>query len=113
MSGLLMALVVTIAVLYGKAMEDGYQGGRIEETNFYDVMGLPRDASVLDIRKKYKSLALTWHPDKNPECEACPEKFAAISKAYETLSDPERKKAYDSRSVAKETLSSQTVDLTA
>lgn len=112
-SGPFMVLVVLAAVIYGKAMEDTWTPGVDQDVNFYDVMGVPHDASLMDIRKKYKSLALTWHPDKNPDCEACPEKFAAISKAYETLSDVESKKAYDSRSVAKETLSSQTVDLTA
>lgn len=111
---LIVPLAITLAVLYGKAMEDTYAGGRIEETNFYDVMGLDRDASVMDVRKKYKALALTWHPDKNPDCKECPEKFAAISKAYETLSNPESKKTYDSKRATTETLSSMnSIDLTA
>jgi len=113
-SGPLMALVIVAAVLYGKAMEDGFRGALTDETNFYDVMSLPRDAGVMDIRKKYKSLSLTWHPDKNPECEACPEKFAAISKAYETLSNVEKKKAYDNKRASSDSLTSaSSVDLTA
>lgn len=113
-SGPMMVLVILVAVMYGKAMEDTYSGGRVEETNFYDVMGIPRDASVMDIRKKYKSLALNWHPDKNPDCQECPEKFAKISKAYDVLSNVEQKKAYDTRRVSSESLSSHSsVDLTA
>jgi len=111
-SGPCMLLVVILAMLYGKSMEDSYSPNFDASVDFYEVMGVAPGASVMDVRKKYKSLALTWHPDKNPDCEACPEKFAAISKAYETLSDVEAKKAYDSKSAAKETLTSAySVDL--
>jgi len=112
--GPLMMLVIVGAILYGKAMEDGFSSLDSSAANFYDVMGVPRDAEIMDVRKKYKSLALTWHPDKNPDCKECPEKFAAISKAYETLSDPERKKAYDKGRSAKGSFSSAvSIDLTA
>jgi len=112
--GPVMIAIVVMAMLYGKAMEDGYSSFDAPAVDYYEVMGVPHDASVMDIRKKYKSLSLTWHPDKNPDCEACPEKFAAISKAYETLKDPEQKKAYDNKKNTKETSNSAvSVDLTA
>lgn len=113
-SGPFLIFVIVAAVLYGKAMEDTYTPFNGEAANFYDIMGIPRDSDIMNVRKKYKSLALTWHPDKNPDCKECPEKFAAISKAYETLSDVEAKKAYDSKRTSKESLGSMSsVDLTA
>ncbi|CAJ1365032.1 unnamed protein product [Effrenium voratum] len=46
----------------------------------------------MEIRKAYKALALKFHPDKNPDCAECAEKFGKISKAYDTLSNPEARK---------------------
>jgi len=67
-----------------------------DHVNLYDVIGVPSDIEVMPLRKAYKKLALELHPDKNPDCEECATRFAKISKAYETLNDPERRKAYDS-----------------
>jgi len=70
-------------------------GGR----NFYKILGvtnkqLEKDPSVL--KRKYRNLAKKWHPDKNPDNqEAAQQKFVDISDAYETLSDPEKKRIYD------------------
>jgi len=111
--GPLIGAVILGGILYGKAMEDTYHGAAYtDDANFYDVMQVPRDSSVMDVRKKYKSLALTFHPDKNPDCKECPEKFAAISKAYETLSDVEAKKAYDSKSKSSKDSASISTTLT-
>eukprot|EP00933_Yihiella_yeosuensis_P077423 TRINITY_DN8785_c2_g1_i1.p1 TRINITY_DN8785_c2_g1~~TRINITY_DN8785_c2_g1_i1.p1 ORF type:complete len:546 (-),score=119.53 TRINITY_DN8785_c2_g1_i1:162-1778(-) len=64
------------------------------------------------IKKAYKNLALTVHPDKNPDCVECVEKFERISKAYDTLSNPEKRKAYDSGRKAKGNIeSASSVDL--
>lgn len=112
--GPFMMFVVIAAVIYGKAMEDSYSGGfEYDSVDFYGVMGLPRDASIIDVRKKYKALAISWHPDKNPGCATCEEKFAAISKAYNVLSDPEQKKDYDNQRSSKGAQSSAaSVELT-
>ena len=62
----------------------------------YEVLGLPPSASVQSIRQSYRQLALQWHPDKNPlNRAAAEEKFKRISEAYEVLSDPSRRAAYD------------------
>jgi len=107
MWGPLIGLVCVGAIMYGKAMEDNYAGVKFSDAaNYYDVMDMPRQSEMIDVRKKYKSLALTWHPDKNPDCKECPEKFAAISKAYETLSDVDKKKAYDAKGGTSESLNS-------
>ncbi|CAM9366651.1 unnamed protein product [Phaeothamnion confervicola] len=62
------------------------------DTNeFYEVLGVGKDATDSDIKKAYRKLALKNHPDKGGD----PEKFKEISMAYEVLSDPEKRKLYD------------------
>lgn len=64
--------------------------------DYYKVLGVKRNANDKSIKKAYRKLALKWHPDKNPENqEEATTKFAEISQAYETLSDPEKRKIYD------------------
>jgi len=62
--------------------------------DFYEVLGLRRDASAEDIQRAYRKLARTYHPDvnKSPEAE---EKFKEVSEAYDVLSDPDTRKRYD------------------
>lgn len=63
--------------------------------NLYDTLGVKRDASVDDIRKAYRKLAKKHHPDVNPGNKAAEDRFKAVSAAYEVLSDPKRRAAYD------------------
>ncbi|XP_067394365.1 dnaJ homolog subfamily B member 6-like [Emydura macquarii macquarii] len=64
--------------------------------NYYDVLGVRRNASADDIKKAYRKLALKVHPDKNPENrEAAERKFIEVSKAYEVLSDAKKRDVYD------------------
>ena len=58
---------------------------------FYETLGVPAGASTDDIKKAFRETAKTKHPDKGGDASA----FAAASEAYETLSDPLRRKAYD------------------
>ena len=64
--------------------------------DYYEVLGVPRDASDDVIRKAYKKLAIKWHPDKHvDDKKAAEEKFKEISEAYSVLSDPKKKREYD------------------
>ncbi len=63
--------------------------------NFYDILGVSKDASEEEIKKSYRRLAKTWHPDVNKGDKAAEEKFKEVSEAYETLSNKEKRKQYD------------------
>ena len=62
--------------------------------DYYDVLGVPRDASPEDIRRAYRKLARQYHPDVNKDPEA-EDRFKEISEAYEVLRDPEKRERYD------------------
>ena len=63
--------------------------------DYYEVLGLGRDAGEGDIKSAYRNLALKYHPDRNQGDSAAEEKFKEASEAYEVLSDAEKKAAYD------------------
>ena len=62
--------------------------------DYYEVLGVPKDASIQDIKKAYRRLAMKYHPDRNPEEEA-QEKFKEASEAAEVLTSEEKRRAYD------------------
>ncbi|EWC87532.1 hypothetical protein PFNF54_03656 [Plasmodium falciparum NF54] len=68
--------------------------------NYYEVLGVPQDADLTVIKKSYRTLAMKWHPDKNPNNKAeATERFKQISEAYEVLSDPKRRRKYDCKDI--------------
>jgi molecular chaperone DnaJ len=61
----------------------------------YDTLGVKKGASAEEIKKAYRKLAAQYHPDKNPGDASSEEKFKEVQNAYDTLSDPEKRKQYD------------------
>lgn len=65
------------------------------ETDYYALLGVPKDAPQKDIKKAYRKLAQQYHPDKNPGDTASENRFKEASEAYDVLGDPEQRKEYD------------------
>ena len=63
--------------------------------DFYNSLGVGRDASTDDIQKAYRRLARKYHPDVNPDDATAKKKFQEIQKAYEVLNDAEKREMYD------------------
>jgi DnaJ-class molecular chaperone len=64
--------------------------------DYYQVLGVPKNAAAKEIKSAYRKLARKWHPDQNPSNQkAAEEKFKEIQEAYEVLGDPEKRKKYD------------------
>ena len=66
-----------------------------DKKNYYDVLGVDKKASDADIKAAYRKLAMKYHPDRNQGNEEAAEKFKEINEAHETLSDSQKRAAYD------------------
>ena len=66
-----------------------------EKRDYYEVLGVARDASADDIKKAYRKLAMKYHPDRNPGDDSAKAKFQEASEAYEVLSNAEKRQRYD------------------
>src|SRR3954469_13514420 len=65
------------------------------ETDYYEVLGVPRSATEKDITRAYRKLAKQYHPDANPGDTAAEERFKEVSAANEVLGDADKRKEYD------------------
>jgi len=72
----------------------------VKAADFYEVLGVPRDASAADIKKAYRRLAMQFHPDRNAGDHGAEERFKEITEAYEVLRDADKRAAYDRYGVA-------------
>jgi len=64
--------------------------------NYYEILNVSRDASQTDIKKAFRTLAMQYHPDRNPQNQVEAEKkFKGINEAYEVLSDGRKRQMYD------------------
>jgi molecular chaperone DnaJ len=67
----------------------------MSKRDYYEVLGVERDASEKEIKKAYRRVAMKFHPDRNPDDKDSEEKFKEASEAYEILSDSQKRNAYD------------------
>ena len=63
--------------------------------DYYEVLGVNRDASEDELKKAYRKLAMKWHPDRNPDNPKAEEHFKEAKEAYEILTDAQKRAAYD------------------
>src|SRR3989475_1717337 len=63
--------------------------------DYYEVLGVEKSAGAEEIKKAYRKLAVKFHPDKNPGDKTAEEQFKELGEAYEALSDPQKRAAYD------------------
>jgi molecular chaperone DnaJ len=63
--------------------------------DFYETLGVAKNASEEEIKKSYRKLAMKYHPDRNPDSKESEEKFKEVKEAYEMLTNPEKREAYD------------------
>ena len=63
----------------------------MSQRDYYEVLGVSRNASDAELKKAFKKLAMKYHPDRNPDDPSANEKFKEAAEAYEVLSDSEKK----------------------
>ncbi|MBP5317328.1 MAG: DnaJ domain-containing protein, partial [Bacteroidales bacterium] len=66
-----------------------------EKRDYYEVLGVEKNASEEEIKKAYRKKAIQYHPDKNPGDKEAEEKFKEAAEAYDVLSNPDKRARYD------------------
>jgi molecular chaperone DnaJ len=63
----------------------------MSKRDYYDILGVSKNASDSELKKAFKKLAMKHHPDRNPDDDSAAEKFKEAAEAYDVLSDPQKK----------------------
>jgi len=107
-------LIFIVVLLFLKYQEGQFKrSGEPITDDLYEALGLDSTATPLAIKQKFRALSKVYHPDRNPNCEDCQERFNSIVQAYEVLSDAERRDAYDNSYSRGKKITSHTHQLTA
>ena len=83
---------------------------KVADREFYDLLGIRTDATSAQVKKAFYKMSMKWHPDKNPDNPEATQMFQKIAEAYQVLSDPERRKLYDTKGAAAATNDMPQVD---
>jgi len=67
----------------------------MSKRDYYEILGVSKNATEAELKKAYRQMAIKYHPDKNPDDKASEEKFKEAAEAYEVLSNPEKRQRYD------------------
>ena len=67
----------------------------MSKTDYYELLGVGRDADEASLKKAYRKLAMKYHPDRNPDDAEAQEQFKEVKEAYEVLKDDKKRSAYD------------------
>lgn len=67
----------------------------MSDRDYYDILGVSRDASIAEIKRGYRKAAVRWHPDRNPDDAQAEDRFKEAAEAYATLSDADKRAHYD------------------
>lgn len=113
-----LAFAVLLALRFTYDDGSGGGGGKggddlMDGVNLYEVLGVEKGAAEKDVKKGYHKMAMKWHPDKNPGCEECKVTFQRAARAYEVLSDPMKRRIYDSeQKMMEKSITSNTAAIT-
>ena len=66
-----------------------------DKKDYYEVLGVPRDAADADIKRAYRRMAMKYHPDRNKDDANAEDRFKEVQEAYDVLSDQKKRTAYD------------------
>src|SRR5438105_11941533 len=67
----------------------------MSKRDYYEILGVQKNATEQELKKAYRQMALKYHPDKNPDNKEAEDKFKEAAEAYDVLSTPEKKQRYD------------------